>query len=135
MAYRFDLTHRALRDAMEVYEWIARNSPAHAARWYRGLFQRIRTLAESPRRCPVAPENEAFDEEVRQLLYGRRRGVYRILFVIRGDQILILAILHSARQRLGAEQLRRAAEGGTAEGAGDNRAHAHDADPDADRAN
>ena len=111
MAYRFELTRRALRDAEQAYDWIARDSRTHAARWYQGLFQRIRSLSDNPRRCPLAPESGAFDEEIRQLLYGRGRGIYRILFVVRGELILILAVMHGARQWLDADQLREAAEG------------------------
>jgi hypothetical protein len=40
-------------------------------------------------------------QEIRQLLYGGRRGVYRILFVIRGEEVVrVLAVWHSARQPL-----------------------------------
>jgi plasmid stabilization system protein ParE len=105
MAYRFEFAPRALRDANETYEWIAQHSPRQAARWYRRLFEVIEGLATHPRRCPLAPENDAHAEEVRQLLYGRRQNVYRILYVIRGDVIRILAVRHGARQPLRADQL------------------------------
>jgi plasmid stabilization system protein ParE len=99
MAYRCELTRRALRDAEEAYTWIARDSPRRAARWYEGLFAKIRTLADNPRRCPLAPESEADGHEIRQILYGRRRGVYRVLFVVRSEElVLVLAVWHGSRQ-------------------------------------
>ena len=82
MAYRFEIAPQAMADAEAAYNWIARDSSSRADRWYRGLFDRIATLPTYPRRCPLAPESEAFGEEVRQLLYRRRRSVYRILFTV-----------------------------------------------------
>jgi hypothetical protein len=37
---------------------------------------------EFPERCPIAPENARFNFEVRQLLYGRKPHLYRILFTM-----------------------------------------------------
>jgi hypothetical protein len=34
---------------------------------------------------------------IRQMLYGRRRGVYRILFSIEGDSVVLHYVRHSAR--------------------------------------
>lgn len=31
----------------------------------------IESLSQSPKRCPLARENEYFSQEIRQLLYGR----------------------------------------------------------------
>jgi predicted transcriptional regulator len=49
----------------------------------------IASLAVSPARCPLAPENAHFPYEVRHLLYGRRPHVYRILFTAKGDTVSI----------------------------------------------
>ena len=80
-----------------AHDWIARHSPARAETWYRGLFEAIETLKTLPTRCPVISESPALGEDVRELLYGKRRGVYRIIFSIRGDVIRILSIWHGAR--------------------------------------
>jgi hypothetical protein len=45
-------------------------SPTAAARWYNGLIRKIETLRHHPTRCPLAAENDKFDEEIRELLYG-----------------------------------------------------------------
>jgi hypothetical protein len=37
-----------------------------------------------------------YGEEVRVLLSGKRRGVYRVLFTIRGDTVQVLTVRHSA---------------------------------------
>ena len=45
-------------------------------------------------------ESRDFPFEVRQLFYGRRPHVYRILFTIRGGVVYVLHIVHGRRQRL-----------------------------------
>jgi plasmid stabilization system protein ParE len=60
----------------------------------------IATLANFPERCGLAPESEHFDEEIRQLPYGKRPNVYRILFVIRGDTVHVLHVRHGSRRFL-----------------------------------
>jgi hypothetical protein len=57
----------------------------------------INKPAKTPMRCPVSQEDsEALGCEVRLLLYGKRRGVYRILFSIVDDTAWVLRIRHSA---------------------------------------
>ena len=45
-----------------------------------------------PTRCGIAPESEKSGEEIRQLLYGKRPHVYRILFIVRQDVVYVLHI-------------------------------------------
>lgn len=58
----------------------------------------IASLATFPKRCPLAPETVSFPFEVRQLLYGRKPHVYRILFTIEGDTVNVLHIRHGRRR-------------------------------------
>jgi len=89
---------RADAATLEAFTWIAERSPAAAARWLTGLRKAIAKLAEGPLRHPVAlEESERFGLVIRQSLYGRRRGVYRILFSVEADVISVLAIRHSAQ--------------------------------------
>jgi hypothetical protein len=48
----------------------------------------------------LAPENVHFTQDIRQLLYGPRNDVYRILFTILGDTVQVLHVRHSAQQHL-----------------------------------
>lgn len=104
-SYRVLTLPRAEADARAAYRWLAAQSPAAARRWYRQLRQAIESLANHPGRCPLAPENEYFEEEIRHLLYGRRGGVYRILFTIREETVLVLAVRHGAHEPLRAEEI------------------------------
>ncbi len=56
----------------------------------------IATLQEKPKRCALAPETDAFVEEIRQLMYGKSRNKYRILFAVREDAVFILHVRHIA---------------------------------------
>jgi len=64
------------------------------------MVKTINSLAQCPERCPLAPENEHVIEEIRQLLYGRQRDVYRILCTIGGETVHVLHIRHGAPQHL-----------------------------------
>jgi plasmid stabilization system protein ParE len=100
MDYRVEVSDEANHNADEAYLYLARDSPSRAERWYSGLLSAIASLATHPRRCEVAVESAWIGREIRQLLYGRRRGVYRILFEICGDEVRVLHIRHSARDYL-----------------------------------
>jgi plasmid stabilization system protein ParE len=97
MDIRFEFAPEMVAKANERRDMIAEYSPARAEKWYRGLFEKIETLKTLPTRCPVAPESEAYGEELRYLTYGKRSGIYRIFFTIRGDVIRIVALHHGAR--------------------------------------
>ena|SRR5437763_598027 len=100
MTYRVIIQPIAVGEMRKAYRWIARHSPRTAARWYDGLEQAIETLAENPGRCPLAPEDEYFEEEIRELFHGKRGGVYRILFTISEDTVSVLYVRHGARDHV-----------------------------------
>lgn len=65
----------------------------------------IATLQEIPRRCAIAPENDELVEEIRQLIYGKSKNKYRILFTIREDTVFVLHVRHSSQARLTREEV------------------------------
>ncbi len=96
MNYRIEVTDNALAEAGEIYFWIHEDSPEVAWRWYDGLMAAFKSLSFSPQRCARAPESDKFQEELRQLLYGK----YRILFSVQSNTVRILHVRHSARKPL-----------------------------------
>ena len=100
MKYRVEITAEAEAEIKEAYLWIFRDSPANAARWRRGLLEAVRSLSQQPTRCPLAPESAFFKQDIRQLLYGKHGGVYRVLFVIEEKSVSILHVRHAAREFL-----------------------------------
>lgn len=98
--YRVIIEPEAVAGIESAYEWIQDFSPDRAAAWLNGLLDAIQSLSRMPARSSLAPENEYFDEEIRQLLYGKQRRVYRILFTIRDNEVYILFVRHSAQAPL-----------------------------------
>jgi len=105
MTYRVEFTDSAAEEAEAAYAWIRKQSPSAAARWFNGLADLVESLETFPRRSSVAPESNEAPEEIRQVLYGKRPHVYRILFIIRKRVVYVIHIRHGARQPLTREEL------------------------------
>jgi hypothetical protein len=77
------------RNAPEfLRQLLADESPDAAARWYVGLEKAFATLKKFPNRHPIAEEeSEQLGITVRHMLFGRRRGVYRVLFSVEADTL------------------------------------------------
>jgi plasmid stabilization system protein ParE len=106
MKYRVHITAKAEEDAEGVLAWFHENqATAAGARWFAGIMAAIDTLESHPMRCRIAPESEDIGVEIRQLLFGKRRGVYRVYFLIKGQTVYILRIRHGAMDRLKQEDL------------------------------
>ncbi|MEX0271988.1 type II toxin-antitoxin system RelE/ParE family toxin [Leptolyngbyaceae cyanobacterium UHCC 1019] len=108
MKYRIDISSVAESEADKAFLRLSQlTSPTKASQWYSGLLQAIESLSQMPKRCPLARENEYFSQEIRQLLYGRGRNSYRILFTILDGQetstVRILHIRYGSQQTLGKE--------------------------------
>lgn len=101
MTYRVLFTPRARADAVQAFRRMAEHAPNAAARWYSGLDKAIATLRTMPARHPVAEEeSERIGITLRQMLYGRRRNVWRILFSIEGDRVYLHYVRHSAQDTI-----------------------------------
>jgi plasmid stabilization system protein ParE len=104
MAYVVRIAARAERDLVSLYEEIDAPDSAAARRWYRGLKEAILSLAKTPNRCPVTPENS----KLRHLLYGENANVYRVVFRVdrQQQQVDVLHIRHGARRKFRASDLK-----------------------------
>ena len=99
MTFRVELTAEAEKDADAILEWLLLQQAGDPSlRWFKALEEAIAFLSEFPKRCSLAPENRAFPFEVRQLLYGHKPHVYRILFTIDASTVYVLHIRHGRRQ-------------------------------------
>jgi len=75
----------------EAYARLLPQTDQQAPLWYNGLIDAILSLENMPSRCPIAPESTSVNaEEIRQLLYGTPPHLYRILFSIRSEKVMIL---------------------------------------------
>ncbi len=94
--YTVIIEQPAIVEAEEAYLYIRKDKPMAADRWFNGLVEAINSLEEMPRRCPLAPENDFFDEEIRHLIYGS----YRVLYTIDENSVHVLHVRHGARRYL-----------------------------------
>jgi len=80
----------AQADVRESYDWGRRTWGKHEAeQWVRQLRKAVTDqLAVVPKAFPLAPEDEEFSEEIRQIILGR----YRILFMIKGRKVHVLHV-------------------------------------------
>jgi plasmid stabilization system protein ParE len=98
--YRIIIQPEAYEGMVSGYALIEQGSPESASQWALGLMDAISSLATFPARCPLAPESRHFRREIRQLLYGKGRNAYRILFTIADDVVSVLHIRHGAMETL-----------------------------------
>ncbi len=109
MSYRVEISSVAEAEVDSAFLLLSQiTSPEKARQWYEGLLKAIESLSQMPKRCPLARENKYFSQEIRQVLYGRGRNSYRILFtLVESDEmttVRILHIRHAAQQTLGESQ-------------------------------
>ncbi|MEA5574216.1 type II toxin-antitoxin system RelE/ParE family toxin [Calothrix sp. UHCC 0171] len=100
MAFQVRLTQIAKTEIDAAYSWLREQNPEFADKWFRGLMDTIATLQDKPLRCSLAVENDAFTEEIRQLIYGKSRNKYRILFEVRKETVFVLHVRHSSQAPL-----------------------------------
>ena len=80
----------AQADVRQSYDWGCRFwGKKEARRWVRELRTAVlRQLSILPKGFSVAPEDDEFSEEIRQMIVGR----YRVLFTIRKGKVHVLHI-------------------------------------------
>lgn len=89
---RYDVVFEdsAQTDVRGSYDWGCRVwGKKEAQRWVRELRTAVsRQLSLIPGGFPLAPENDAFSEEIRQMIVGR----YRVLFTIKNRKVHVLHV-------------------------------------------
>jgi len=96
--YRIVLQPAAYEGMEAAYNYIEQESLTKAQQWANGLMDSINSLQTYPERCSLAPEDEYFPQQIRQLLYRSTSGVYRILFTVSEDAVVVLYIRYSAQR-------------------------------------
>lgn len=106
--YGVSFEDSAQADVRASYDWGCRAwGKTEAQRWARQLRTAVfKQLSVVPKGFPLAPEEDKFSEEIRQMVVGR----YRVLFTIKGRKVRVLHVrgaiewsLHDHEQSL--EQL------------------------------
>ena len=84
-------TENAIGHLVNIYEYIAINSPTYGRRMVDRITRRSEQIAEQPLSGRKVPEYES--EDIRELI----ETPYRIIYRIKPDQIDVLAVIHGAR--------------------------------------
>jgi plasmid stabilization system protein ParE len=95
--YAVVLEESAQADVRESYDWGCRAWGKHEAKqWVRLLRAAIsQQLGIVPKGFPLAPEDDEFSEEIRQMVVGR----YRVLFTIKGSKVHVLHVRGASVRR------------------------------------
>ena len=112
MAYQVALADSAKADANRIYDWVVERAPVRGPEWFEELIDTLYSLKQLPNRCPLAREAEEAKRDIRCLLFGKRRGIYRILYEVdeKRQTVWILHIRHGALRDLGPDELARLPE-------------------------
>lgn len=105
MPHTVRFTRRALADVDAAVAYRAQQSATAAARWREGLLAQLTVLEQSPNLYPLADEAADLGVELRELLYGRRRNIHRILFTIEGQTVVVHRVRHAAQDRLAPDDI------------------------------
>ncbi len=109
MAYQVALADSAKADADQIYDWVIERAPLRGPEWFEELIDCLYSLEEQPNRCPLAREAEMAKRDIRCLLFGKHRVVYRILYQVDEPRktVWVLHIRHGALKDLNPEELSR----------------------------
>ncbi len=88
---RVHWTENAIGHLVNIYEYIAINSPTYGKRMVDRITQRSEQIAEQPLSGRKVQEYDA--EDIRELI----EKPYRIIYRIKQDQIDVVAVIHGAR--------------------------------------
>ncbi len=108
-SYEVRLTEPAEMEVESAYLGRLRFGMQAAERWYAGLARAMESLAVFPHGFAHAPESDALGGNVRQLVYGKGRSSYRILYRVidpAGQEpgiVRILHVRHASQKRLDEE--------------------------------
>lgn len=91
MAWEIRWSPPAVEDLEQIADYIALDSTYYAAAFVREVRDAARTLEHLARRGCIVPELSK--TTIRELLVGN----YRLIYQLRASEVIILAIVHGAR--------------------------------------
>jgi len=100
MNYRLIIQPNALDDLEAAYQWLQVRAPAHAVKWFNGFVDALEQLKTSPESFALSLDIGDAPYPIRELLYGKRKSKYRIIFAIRNEDVVVLYVHHAARKDL-----------------------------------
>lgn len=91
---RIEWTRSAVADVSSLRDYVARDSEVYADRLVQSILETVERVASFPRLGRRVAE--ADDERVREVLFGN----YRIIYRPEEHRVLVLMVVHAARDLL-----------------------------------
>lgn len=99
--HRVRLAPRADKDFLTIAAWIAERSRSGVDAWLEAYERAEQTIGTRPFACSLAHESAKLGRELYETTFGTRNGArYRIVFVIREEEIVIVRIRGAGQQDL-----------------------------------
>jgi plasmid stabilization system protein ParE len=92
--HRVEISAAAERDIRAIRDHVARDNAIAAEKWVAAVSRQIATLASFPLRGAAIAEARFLGAKYRQLIHGSYRTIYRI----EGERVLVIRVVHGARQ-------------------------------------
>jgi len=88
--YKVEFLPSARKDLLLSYEWgVNVWGKGQAQKWLREFYAACKKrLKQFPESCPIAPESENLERELRHFAIDR----YRVIFIIRDDIVTVLYV-------------------------------------------
>ena len=84
-------TNEAFEDIESTAEYISKDSPFYASAFVEAVLETGKALKDSPKRGRRVPEID--DDNIREIFIKK----YRLIYKIKDEHIVILALIHGAR--------------------------------------
>jgi len=84
-------TRNALDELDEIAKYISRDSPKFAKFLVNQMFETARHLEQFPKLGRIVPEYN--NPDLREIIYKN----YRIIYLIKSDQLEIISLIHGSR--------------------------------------
>jgi plasmid stabilization system protein ParE len=96
MTFRVNITARARRDVERVVNAVRTKAPINAARWHARIRTSFRKLTYLPTRFGLCDEADDLGLEIREYVFGKRQGAFRVVYIIDGQTVHILRVVHAS---------------------------------------
>ena len=107
MTFNVKTLRAAERDFNKILTYLAARSKSGAIAWAKAFDKALSHLESNAESCPLAAEDEFVDFELREIMFKTRRGlIYRILFSVRENEVMILHVRGPGQDLLASIEIR-----------------------------
>ena len=96
MVFGIEISAAAERDVIEVLQYISKDSPVMAKKWFDGFVLKLESLRHLPMRNAVIPEARVFQRSIRAAYYKSHRIAYEVNPA--REIVFIIRVYHGARR-------------------------------------